>query len=204
MRLIIFILCLILTGCFWHIDEEYYVQNLTKDFNINMVNHTRTANLSVNEDSKFGGKEVVSETITEIWYNDNYIVLKWSPNLLPEIKKGLYVDTIYRHGPLYQIKDKRFLDYLPKGTNVKTINGKLYHNSLNMSRPDSLYPYKKIKKYYIIDHSKYKNGWINKLLNSSSKEYNIYRFNSKEDFRDKLKKLGILDEVKLEKIKTTR
>jgi hypothetical protein len=178
---------LLLTSCYFA-DEDQSTKHLTKDFNLCWWGEKKSSSIYINKNqNEYGGGTVVEETVYEIGYDDNFIIAKQYPNKEKEINSRLFSiqDSISKDFLIANLSDTI---YLSKDDSVYTKNGNWYHISNGWNPSDSLYPYKKITNYHIID--------IRNYNSDNQNGFERYSFDNQKDFELKKVELNIPKNLK--------
>lgn len=163
-------------------DELTEVKHLTKNFNLSWWAEPKYQSIYEKSDPhEYGGSVIIPETVFAVGFNDDFIIAKQHPNKEEEITKRLFHRDSTGY---YKLSDPADTIYVWEGDSIFLRNGNYYHVSNGWNPPDSLFPYRKEVKYYIVDIRKYD------FKNWSSRE-NKYEYNSESEFNLGRQKLGV-------------
>jgi hypothetical protein len=177
------LLIIVFSAC--SLDKPKYSENVVKDFNLGWWSDTRHTALFLNNDhTEYGGREIVPETVAEIGYNQDFIIVKQHPNMFKEIEDRVLSNETETG---YEIKNAADTVYLPEEF-VFSENGSLYLKKQGRDELDYLFPYRDVTYYYIIDIRNYR-------LRFWAMDGNVFRFDNEIDFQMKRLQLAIPGEV---------
>lgn len=184
--LVIGLIGLLLTGCFWG-DEPTSYRKLTKDFWLNWwADSTDQHILLSTSDNGNGGSFVVKQTVFAVGYNDNFIIAKQHPDKEEEIQARLFNrDSIEG---TYLLSDPADTIWLSSEDSIYQKNNKWFHISNGWNPPDSLKPYRALTYFHIIDIRNYER----KIWDS----YKVYTFDNEREYIKKRNELGVPDNLK--------
>lgn len=171
--ILIIVLSLLLSSCFFGGDPESDVVRIEEDFWLTSSVTEYNYCLLWTTEPKVGGVIIVNNKVDDIASNDEFIIVKQIPNRKTPIEFEIYApeDTCY----------------LTKNDSIYFKNEKWYHSNNEWNYPDSL-KNKNIdgKLYFIIDIRKY---------NGSKKSFKTYSFDNEHEFYSKLESLNPLNKI---------
>lgn len=129
-------------------------------------------------------------------YDESYIIAKQYPDKQEEVRNRLFnLDKVEGQ---YLLSDPADTIYLSPEDSFYEKNGKWYHVSNSWNPPDSLRPYKSQVIYYIIDIRNYsRRNWFDKnILGKNRDDYEVFKFESEEEYVMTRKKLGLTAELR--------
>lgn len=183
----IFLVTIVLTLFSSCLDDKINTIPITGDYYLNWTFEKSEQLLLKSSDEGKTGRIVIPETIFAVGFDKNFIIAKQHPNKEEEISKRLFEN--YDNVEGYLLKNPKDTIYLATDDSIHKKDGKWYHLSNGWNPADSLKPYRKITYYHIID-----------LRNQNSKKKNLkdendFKFDNKNDFEEKRKKLGVPNEL---------
>lgn len=173
-------------------DEPVQTRNITLDFNLGWWSEPRAQALFQNPDTtRYGGANIIPETVFAIGHSDDFIIAKQHPNKWMEIHTRLF--NYDREQGDYLLDTPSDTIWLSENDSFYELSGQWYHISNGWDPPDSLFPYKKVTYYYIIDIRGYD-------LKRWRSEDHVYLLETEAEFLAKRKELTVPDGLAFTKI----
>lgn len=154
---VLFLCSFILNGCFFGGDTETIKEHIKGDVWIwTSETETKYSMILSQENPSKGGMQIVPETIFNIEYNNDFMLVFRYVNTAQEVGNRLFDKRTKNKFGNYEIKELSDSIYLTNNDSIYRLGNKYFHSRKKWDYPDSLFVDKRSIEYHIFDFRKSK------------------------------------------------